>query len=356
VRADEASGATYFPQTLGLELPAVTLRTLTAEPRDKIFFDRRIPMDSHLSVDQAASEGAEVTHPMTTAEEALGMVVPALASVHPGFCSPGETAQRELQACLELLADRMQYITGASAATIALNEGQEMLCRASAGPMATALGTQLRVDSTLVNQGIRQRQIICCNDAANGACADGTSYGTLGIKSIMVMPLLRESEAVGMFELLADRPQAFDDRDGAALERLAGMVLIALEHSDAAKRVFSDIAPAGPSTSEEPEVPAGVASAEKPAVTASAAQPDGPKAAAKLRACEACGFPVSEGRTICLDCEEARAVEDSSGAAPAFLSELVREQQRGWLQSHFYTIGTLLMVALTVVVLMLKFR
>lgn len=312
-------------------------------------------MDPHVIVDQAASEGAEVTHPVTTAEEALGMVVPALAAGPANVCSPEETAQRELQACLELLADRMQYITGASAATIALNEGQEMLCHASAGPMATALGTQLRVDSTLVNQGISQRQIICCNDAANGARADGTSYGTLGIKSIMVMPLLRESEVVGMFELLADRPQAFDDRDGAALERLAGMVLIALEHSDAAKRAFSAIATAGPS-SEEPEVPAGVTSAEKPAVTTSAVQPGGPKAAAELRTCEACGFPVSEGRTLCLDCEEARAVEDSSGAAPAFLSELVREQHRGWLQSHFYTIGTLLMVALTVVVLMLKFR
>jgi hypothetical protein len=313
-------------------------------------------MDTRVIVDHTASEGAEVTHPVTPTQEAPGMVVPALASMHTNAYSPEEMAQRDLQASLQLLADRMQHLTGASAATIALNNGKGMLCRASAGPMATESGAPLRADSALVKQSIREQQIICCNAAENGARADGTSYGTLGIKSIMVMPLLRESEVMGMFELLADRPQAFDDRDGAVLEHLSEMVLTALEHSDAAKRALSNIATAELSTSQDPEVATAVTSAAKPAVTTSAVQPGGSKEAAKLHTCEACGFPVSGGRTLCLDCEEARAAEESSGTAPAFLSELVREQQRGWLQSHFYTIGTLLMVLLTVVVVMLKFR
>jgi len=342
-------------KTFGLELPAVTFLILTARLRDKIFLICRIPMDTHVIVNQAASETAEVNHPMISAEEARGMVVPALASMRASACSPEETAQRDLQASLQLLADRMQYMTGASAATIALNEGQELLCRASAGPMATELGVPLRVDSALVKQSIREQQIICCNNAENGARADGTSYGSLGIKSIMIMPLTRDSTAVGMFELLADRSQAFDDRDGAALEHLADMVLVALEHNDAAKRALSDITTGSPS-SKEPAIPAGVTSADKPAVTASAVQSRGPKEAAKVNTCQACGFPVSEGKALCLDCEEAQIAEQNNGTAPAFLSELAREQQRGWLQSHFYTIGTVLMVLLTVVALMLKFR
>jgi hypothetical protein len=311
-------------------------------------------MDTHVIVDQAASEGAELTHPMTSTEEALGTVVPALASMHANTCSPEEMAQRELQAGLQLLADRMQYITGASAATIALTEGQEMFCRASAGPMATELGAPLRADSALVKQSIREQQIICCNAAENGARPDGISYGSLGIRSIMIMPLIRESALAGMFELLADRPQAFDDRDGAALEHLADMVLTALEHSDAAKRAVRDVATGSPLFAEESEV--AITSPDKPAVAASTVQSRGPKEATKVHTCQACGFPVSEGKTLCLDCEEARIAEQSNGIAPAFLSELVRQHERGWLQAHFYTIGTLLMVALTVVVLMLKFR
>jgi len=310
-------------------------------------------MDTDVIVHQTASDSVEVTL-MTSAEEVPGPLVPALASLRANACSPEEMAQRELQASLTLLADRMQYITGASAATIALNEGQEMICRASAGPMATELGAQLRTDSNVVNQSIREQQIICCNDAENAARADGTSYGTLGIQSIMVMPLLRESEVVGMFELLSDRSQAFDDRDGAALEHLSEMVLTALEHRDAAKRALSDIATDSALFSEEAEVP--VTSPNKPAVTASAVQSGDPQEAAKVNTCQACGFPVSEGKTLCLDCEEAQIAEQSNGSAPSFLSELVRQHEQGWLQSHFYTIGTLLMVALTVVVLMLKFR
>src|SRR5436305_15139261 len=55
-----------------------------------------------------------------------------------------EMAQRDLNAALQLLAERAQYITGASGAAIALPEDGEMICRASAGPSAPALGAQDR--------------------------------------------------------------------------------------------------------------------------------------------------------------------------------------------------------------------
>ena len=45
-------------------------------------------------------------------------------------------AQRDLNATLQLLAERAQYITEATGAAIALREGAVMLCRASAGSSA----------------------------------------------------------------------------------------------------------------------------------------------------------------------------------------------------------------------------
>src|SRR5215467_6827654 len=56
-----------------------------------------------------------------------------------GGKSLSEMAQRDLNAALQLLAERAQYITGASGAAIALREDGEMICRASAGPSAPAL-------------------------------------------------------------------------------------------------------------------------------------------------------------------------------------------------------------------------
>jgi len=312
-------------------------------------------MDSYASLAQATADEVEAAHLTPSNTEISGILVPALAALHVNSSSLEETAQRELQVSLQLLAERMQYITGASAATIALNEGQDVLCRASVGPMAAELGTVLRADPALITACIRQRQIICCNAAENGTRADGTSYGTLGIKSIMVMPLIREAEVIGMLELLADRPQAFDDRDGAALEHLSEMVLTAMEHSDAARRALASIATATPLLAEEPELEV-EATSTRSAVKKTPAPSPIAKGVAKVQHCEACGFPVSEGRTFCIDCEDARVAEESGGSAPAFLSQLVREHEQGWVQAHFYTIGTLLMVALTVVALMLKLR
>ena len=62
-----------------------------------------------------------------------------------GGRSLAEMAQSDLDATLQLLAERAQYITGASGAAIALRRGEhaDMLCRASAGSNAPDLGALL---------------------------------------------------------------------------------------------------------------------------------------------------------------------------------------------------------------------
>jgi len=86
-----------------------------------------------------------------------------------------------------------------------------------------------------------------------------------------------------------------------------------------------------------------------------------PKEIDKIKHCEACGFPVSPGRTLCVDCEAARLSGDSpaplaSSYAPDFLARFENRKQQGWLATNFYTIATVLIVALTVVLLILRLR
>src|SRR6266851_6561512 len=119
-----------------------------------------------------------------------------------GGKSLSEMAQRDLNTALQLLAERAQYITGASGAAIALREGENMVCRASAGPSAPELGAHLQVDSGLSGESIRTQQILRCDNAETDARVNWESCRALGIVSIMVMPLLREREVSGVFELL----------------------------------------------------------------------------------------------------------------------------------------------------------
>jgi len=301
--------------------------------------------------------------------------------------SLAEMAQRDLEAALQLLAERAQYITGASGAAIALLEDREMICRASAGPSAPALGAEVQVKSGLTGESVRTRQVLRCDDAETDSRVNRESCRALGIKSVMVVPLIREQLVIGVFELLADRARAFEERDVTALERLAEMVQTGLEHADAAKRALQEIAakneqavaqkkelaPSEP-VAETPSIAAIEIKEDKPVASVPASEavetievkaeqpkPVPPKELDKIRNCEACGFPVSEGRTLCLDCETARLSGDNpaplaSSQTPAFLAKLEARREQGWLGSHIYTIGTVLIVVLTVVLLVLRLR
>lgn len=289
-------------------------------------------------------------------------------------------AQRDLEAALQLLAERAQYITGASGAAIALIEDSEMICRASAGPSAPVLGAEVQVKSSLTGESVRTRQVLRCDNTEADPRVNRETCIALNIKSVMVVPLLREQEVIGVFELLADRTNAFEDRDVTALERLAEMVQTSLEHAEAAKRALQEIAEkneqakaqqeehktetssvvAEPKNgSSETVVPP--AEADETAAVKPEQELPRPKEIDKIRHCEACGFPVSPGRTLCVDCEAARLSGDSpaplaSNYAPAFLARFENRKEQGWLAANFYTIGTVLIVALTVVLLILRLR
>ena len=120
-----------------------------------------------------------------------------------------EMAQRDLDATLQLLAERAQYITGASGAAIALRDGENMVCCASAGATAPALGAHLQTDSGLSAESVRTRKILHCDDAETDPRVNQESCRALGIASVVVMPLVRDDEVYGVFELLAGRPARF---------------------------------------------------------------------------------------------------------------------------------------------------
>jgi len=311
-------------------------------------------------------------------------------------------AQRDLHAALQLLAERAQYITGASGAAIALRRGghNDMLCHASAGSNAPELGALLSAESGLSGESVRTRQPLRCDDAESDPRVNRQSCRELGIASVVVMPIVSEDQVLGVFELFSGRPKAFDERDLSALQRLGEMVETAVQHARAAslrvgaevpsdEAALSMVTPPPPPTPEpqiaspqspvelqteiktecgaeissssiavstadsktSPEsasvtaTPANVPEAELPArdvpspdvsnseappvvvpndsppkravlwsapATANTGSPPAqtsdsiavPPALRNVHRCQACGFPVSQGRVLCVDCEE----------------------------------------------------
>ena len=302
-------------------------------------------------------------------------------SAEPGPRFPGEDGGRslaelaytDLDAALQLLAERAQYITGASGAAIALRRGEhnDMLCRASAGSNAPELGALLSMEYGLSGESVRTRQVLRCDDAERDARVNREVCHDLGIASVVVMPIVSEEQVLGVFELLSGKPRAFDERALSALQRLSEMVETAVKHAAAAQvvpeapamppaqelesaeieppveAIVTEVLKEVPKEAPKTESPAQVAdSASAPAAapsqkvapaedvplarkeeaavvpkkplfwsaalrTQSAAQPKTdtdsiavPPVLRNLQKCQACGFPVSQGRTYCVECEE----------------------------------------------------
>ena len=75
-----------------------------------------------------------------------------------------------------------------------------------------------------------------CDDAENDPRVNRESCRACGIASLVVMPLVRGDEVYGVFELLAGRANAFEERDFIALQRLSEMIQTAVDLAEAARR------------------------------------------------------------------------------------------------------------------------
>jgi putative methionine-R-sulfoxide reductase with GAF domain len=356
--------------------------------------------------------------PSASAEDAIaGTDQPAVAGA-TGAAGDGSNGSRaleetELDSALQLLVERAQYITGATGTALALPQGEEMVCRASAGASAPAVGARLQVRSGLTGESIARRQLLRCDNAEADPRVNLEACRALGIASIVVLPLLRRNgEVRGLFELFSDHPYAFEERDLIALERMADLTLTALDLAE--RRQTSAPAPTarrGPENPVEsptassareasaiplhllPNIPlnpefAGpsVLPAEPPTVSPpelEAAPGAVPEAMRRVQKCASCGFPVSEGRTLCLDCEKkdgerkdfekkqgererdasfdavADSVADSTAPppeeiVPAFLANSVAAQE-SWLANHV-TLLAIVVLILGILVAIVVFR
>jgi len=188
----------------------------------------------------------------------------------------------------------------------------------------------------------------------------------LGIAAVVVMPIVSEQQVLGVFELFSGKPHVFEQRDISALQRLGEMVETAVKHAaavqtvpeaeelagaksklsldaiateiaeviaiesapvePAASMMLPDVVPAplNPPQSEleitktETETETKPEPVPKKPLFWSAAmhtQASGktdddaasisvPLVLRNLQKCKACGFPVSQGRTFCVECEE----------------------------------------------------
>lgn len=130
-----------------------------------------------------------------------------------------------LDIVLNEIVEQACLATGATGAAIALARDGEMVCRASTGGNAPELGTPLDMNSGLSGACLRSRQIQRCDDTLTDPNVDAEVSRELRIRSVVVLPLLRGDDSIGIFEVFSARLAAFGERDLRTLEVLRDRIL-----------------------------------------------------------------------------------------------------------------------------------
>lgn len=148
-----------------------------------------------------------------------------------GGLPPELSADLALEIVLNEIVEQACLATGATGAAVVLERDGEMSCRASSGPTAPELGSRLDTELGLSGACFKTRRTQWCDDVLLDSRVDIDGSARLGVRSVVVMPLLRGADLVGVIELFSARPYAFGVRDERTLEVLADRTVNNLEHA-----------------------------------------------------------------------------------------------------------------------------
>jgi len=137
---------------------------------------------------------------------------------------------------LRLIGERARSLTRGAGAAIALAHRGSVLCRASVGDCAPALGTRLDVKSGFCGECFRTGKSLRCDDAATDPRVDAETCRRMGVRSILAAPIRFERETIGLVVVFAEHPFTFDEGDVAVAESLAHTVLVSMRKADTENR------------------------------------------------------------------------------------------------------------------------
>jgi PAS domain S-box-containing protein len=128
-----------------------------------------------------------------------------------------------------VIAERSQRLTGATGAVIEAIEGDELVPQVHIGIQAP----RLRIENSLSGLCVRSGELQRSDDLTTDTRIGHNAYTSLGVRSLLAVPLKDEQRTLGVLKVVSTSPNAFSDRDAKALRLLGGLMGAALGHAAA---------------------------------------------------------------------------------------------------------------------------
>ncbi len=125
------------------------------------------------------------------------------------------------EAVMQILGERARVITEADGAAVALVDGDEMVFHASSG-LTGIVGARMEVGNSLSGRSLRLGVPMRCTDTEVDARVDRDICALLGIRSMVVVPLVHNDDPVGVLMVTSSKTGHFGETDVEILLEMTG--------------------------------------------------------------------------------------------------------------------------------------
>ncbi|PTL78827.1 ATP-binding protein [Vitiosangium sp. GDMCC 1.1324] len=141
------------------------------------------------------------------------------------------SAGLELDKMMWLIAERARQLCGASGASVALAEGDELVYQANTGSSAAHRGFRLKLSQSLTGMSILRGEVLHTRDTENDPRVNVAATRATNIRSMIIVPLQRVGSTVGAINVSYDDPNAYDDLDVRTLELMGRLLGAAMSNA-----------------------------------------------------------------------------------------------------------------------------
>jgi len=137
----------------------------------------------------------------------------------------------DLNARMQLIAERAQELTRSTAGVIEIAEEDEMVYAVTAGEAAPYLGTKLKMDSSLSGLSVMEGRVLRSDDTSDDSRVDAEACRRVNAGSMICVPLVHRGETIGALKVYSPEAHHYNADDVQTLEILSELIAAQLSHA-----------------------------------------------------------------------------------------------------------------------------
>lgn len=137
----------------------------------------------------------------------------------------------DLWGVMQYIVEATLSLIAADGAAIELTEGDEIVYGATAGIANAQLGLRLKTAASLSGLSVLTGETLHCDDSELDPRVDRVACRSVGLRSMIVIPLRHQGVTVGVLKAMSAQPEQFTADDGALLGLLSEVVASAMYFS-----------------------------------------------------------------------------------------------------------------------------